>query len=45
MRWDRPSLAPMVLMISVSGSSSTLNRRAYSEATAARSLGIPRLLE
>src|SRR3954454_8132630 len=44
-RWDRPSLAPMVVTISVSGSSSTLNLRSYSEATAARSFGMPRLDE
>src|SRR5947209_14096889 len=45
MRCDRPSLAPMVLMISVSGSSSTPNLRSYRDATAARSLGMPRLDE
>ncbi|CPU65755.1 Uncharacterised protein [Mycobacteroides abscessus] len=42
MRWLKPSLAPMVEMISVSGSRLTPNRRWYSPATASRSLGMPR---
>ena len=45
MRWVSPSLAPMTLMTSVSGSSSTPNRRWYKAEAAARSLGMPRLAE
>src|SRR5436305_13147425 len=45
MRWVSPSLAPMTLMTSVSGSSSTPNRRWYNADAAARSLGMPRLAE
>ena len=41
-RWLKPSLAPIVEMISVSGSSSTPNLRRYSPATAWRSFGSPR---
>jgi hypothetical protein len=41
-RWLNPSLAPIVLITSVSGSSSTPNRRRYSPVTAWRSLGMPR---
>jgi hypothetical protein len=42
-RCEKPSLAPMQLMISVSGSSSTSQRRLYRPATASRSFGMPRL--
>ena len=45
MRWDSPSLAPMVVTTSVSGSSSTPKRRRYSDGTAWRSFGMPRLAE
>ena len=44
-RWDRPSLAPMVLMASVSGSMSTPNLRRYRSEMAKRSFGMPRLAE
>src|SRR4051794_14492655 len=44
-RWDSPSLAPMVVRISVSGSSSTPKRRRYRSETAERSLGMPLLDE
>src|SRR4029450_4746809 len=42
---DDPSLAPMVLMPSCSGSSDTPKRRWYRSASARRSLGMPRLAE
>src|SRR2546423_15245122 len=42
-RWDSPSLAPMVLMASVSGSMSTPNLRRYRAEMASRSLGMARL--
>ena len=45
MRWENPSLAPMVVMTSRSGSRSTPNRRLYRSASAWRSLGMPRLAE
>src|ERR1700722_14823420 len=41
-RCDSPSLAPMVVTTSVSGSSSTPKRRRYRLAMANRSLGMPR---
>src|SRR5207253_566059 len=44
-RWDSPSLAPMVLMASVSGSMSTPNLRRYRSEMASRSFGMPRLAE
>src|ERR1044072_5444808 len=44
-RWDRPSLAPMVLMGSVSGAMSTPDVRRYRSEMARRSLGMPRLAE
>src|SRR3990172_7728087 len=40
-RWDSPSLAPMVAIASVSGSSSTLYFRLYQLQMARRSFGIP----
>ena len=44
-RCEKPSFAPIVLMISVSGSSSTSQLRRYSAATASRSFGMPLLCE
>ena len=44
-RWEKPSLAPMVVTTSVSGSSSTANLRRYRSEIALRSLGMPREAE
>ncbi len=45
MRCEKPSLAPMVVTTSVSGSSSTANVRRYRSVMALRSLGMPREAE